>query len=388
MAQVSASLNGVTASLKLIELPDLPAKGDFSDWLMKFPDRETAAERLAVMIERADPCQVPGKASIEDAILTDGEFFTLELPRKRTILNPWLKEQTISLVPGWRGVGKTWFCMGIVDAVTHGESFGPWQIGEPVPCLYVEAEMAAEDVRARFKELNPSRERKEPLCIYSAAYGNQLGLPAPNLLDEKWRTKMKSILIARNVKLLILDNLASLAPGIDENLKKDNDPISQWLLELRFAGMATIIPHHTNEVGDQRGTSAREDHLDSSITLKTPSDYVPEDGCKFVCHFKKARVRTEELGLIADCQFQLGLDENGQLKWTWGNVRRETKIEILKLMDEGQRQIEVASILGLTRGYVSKVVKSASKDGLLTVKGKLTQSGLRYVQNEQNEEAN
>jgi hypothetical protein len=197
---------------------------------------------------------------------------------------------------------------------------------------------------------------------------------------------MKSILLTKHVKLWVMDNLASLAPGIDENVKKDWDPINAWLLELRFAGIATIMLHHTNKEGDQRGTSAREDNIDNTITLKHPPDYTPEDGARFITRFKKARVRTNELPLITDTLFHLTENEIGELTWAWGGVKRETKVEILKLMDESHKQIDVASILGLSRGYVSKVVKSANKDGLLTARGKLTQSGWRYVKNDQEEE--
>ena len=383
MVQVGSSLNGTAASLKWIDLPDLPAKGDVSVWIQKVGDKETAAERLAVMIECAGNYEPPKTVSLEDAILDDHTFSTIELPTKRIILNPWLKEQTITLVPGWRGVGKTWFCMGIVDAVTRGQPFGPWAIGESVSCLYLEAGIAAEDVRERFRDLNPSRKRKQSLYIYSAAYANQLGLSDANLLSESWRTKMKSILIARGIKLLVLDNLASLTRGIDENLKRDWDPINQWLLELRFAGIATIMPHHTNKTGDQRGTSAREDNIDTTVILKSPSDYVPEDGAKFIASFKKARIKTEDLKLISDCQFQWTSDDQDQLVWTWGSVRRETKIEILRLLNEGFSQKDVADTLNIDKAYVSRTRKQAIKDGYLSAKNKLTQTGFRMLQDDE-----
>ena len=381
MVQVAMSLNGTASSLKWIDLSDLPAKGDISDWIERVGDKETAAERLAVMIEGASHYEPPKPASLEDAILEDLNFFTIHLPQKRPILHPWLKEQTITLVPGWRGVGKTWFCMGIVDVVTKGQSFGPWKIGHSVPCLYVEAEMAAEDVRERFNDLNPSLKREQPLYIYSAAYANHLGLPDANLLNESWRNKMKSILIARGVKLLVLDNLASLTRGIDENLKRDWDPINQWLLELRFAGIATIMPHHTNKTGDQRGTSAREDNIDTTIILKSPYDYVPED----VAHFKKSRVRTADLPLISDFQFQLVEDNSRQLVWTWGNLKKETKLEVLQLLDEGHNQTAVAEMIGVHKGTVSKIRKQAISDGFLTKNNKITQTGFSELFQGENE---
>jgi putative DNA primase/helicase len=84
---------------------------------------------------------------------------------------------------------------------------------------------------------------------------------------------MKRIILTRGVKLWAVDNIASLASGIDENAKKEWDPINSWLLDLRFAGITTLLLHHTNKEGGQRGTSAREDNIDTSLILKQPADY-------------------------------------------------------------------------------------------------------------------
>jgi putative DNA primase/helicase len=235
------------------------------------------------------------------------------------------------------------------------------------------------DVKERTFGLNPGQNRKTPLYIYSDAYASELGLPRANLLSERWREKMKAILTARGIKLWVADNLASLTRGIDENSKRDWDPINQWLLELRFAGISTILPHHTNKEGGQRGTSAREDNIDISIILKNTFDYVPEDGAKFIVHFTKHRVRTNKLKDIADTQFQLTEDESGLLIWSWGNIKAETRLEILRMIDEGHKQIDIADALGITRGYVSRIVKTAAREDHLTAKGKLTQSGHRVV---------
>ena len=109
----------------------------------------------------------------------------------------------------------------------------------------------------------------------------------------------------QKIKFWVIDNLASLASGIDENVKKDWDPINQWLLELRFSGITTLMLHHTNKEGGQRGTSAREDNIDISIMLKNARDYTPEDGARFIVHFTKQRIPTKDLQLISDTEFKL-----------------------------------------------------------------------------------
>jgi hypothetical protein len=53
MAKVAASLNGNAASLKLLQLPGLPNKGDVSDFISKCKDIDDAAERLSILIDQA-----------------------------------------------------------------------------------------------------------------------------------------------------------------------------------------------------------------------------------------------------------------------------------------------------------------------------------------------
>ena len=61
MTQVAISLNGTAKSLKWIDLPGLPSKGDVSDWVATFNPIEKTSERLAVMIDRADHYDPPKK---------------------------------------------------------------------------------------------------------------------------------------------------------------------------------------------------------------------------------------------------------------------------------------------------------------------------------------
>jgi len=214
VVQVGASLKDFVNSLKLIELPDLPSKGDVSDFISKFDDREEAAEKLAIMIEGAGPYEPPKKATIEDVILQAKDFTALEIPAKKKFLNPWLTEQSITLISGWRGAGKAWLALSILDAVSKGVSFGPWKTEASVPCLLLDGEMPTQDIMERTKDLNI-----DSVYIYSDAYANSLGLPKANLLSETWRTSMKRFLITHGIKLWVVDNLASLVPGIDENIK-------------------------------------------------------------------------------------------------------------------------------------------------------------------------
>ncbi|MRS02644.1 hypothetical protein EG832_05375 [bacterium] len=372
MTKVGASLKGIAKSLKWLELPDLPDKGDISDWLTNFKSKEEAAEKLSMLIESAPGYEAPANHThtLEDAVVESGDYLRLTLPPKRKILDI-ISEQEIILASGWRGVGKSWFGLSLVDAVTRNQSFGMWKTINCVPCLYMDGEMSAQDVQTRLNALNPDPNRKEPLHIYSDAYASTLGIPKASLMNEEWRSAMKELLTKKCVRFWVLDNLASLAGGIDENSKRDFDPINAWLLDLRYAGITTMMLHHVGKEGHQRGTSAKEDHLDLSLILKQPPDYVPENGAAFIVTFTKSRLSFHELPLLQDIKFQLIPDPSGRLSWVWGSVKQETRREVLGMIGQGATYDEIACALQISKGRISQIKKEAVEKGILDSKGKL-----------------
>lgn len=375
MTQVAISLNSGAKSLKWIDLPGLPSKGDISDFIAGFDDKAEAAEKLSILVENAGPYAPPKKATINDIIIQARDFVILDIPPKESLLHPWLTELSITFISSWRGTGKTWLALSILDAVSKGKPFGPWAVKKSVPCLFLDAEMPAQDIQERAQELGI-----DEVYIYSDAFANSLGLSRANLTSETWRSAITSLLITRGIKLWVLDNVSSVTPGFNELTKEQWGPINNWLLDLRFKGISTIILDHEGKtVPGPRGTSGKEDNIDNSITLKRPFDYSPEDGCKFVLHFSKSRVRTQDLPLVPDLQFQLRQDEAGKLIWTHGSIKTETKKEILRLTDEGMKGSDIASLVGTSRPYITKVQKQAQKDGYLGKNGKLTQTGFEFL---------
>lgn len=322
----------------------------------------------------------PKQKTHDDVILRASDFIKIDLPKTRVFLNPWLQEQSITLISGWRGVGKSWFAIDLLRSVSKGEPFGPWEAGEPVPALYLDGEMIPQDVIKRLNQLDSDLPENIELYIYSDALANTYGLSRVNLLSEKWRSVMGRILLTRGIKLWVLDNIVSTTPGIDENSQREWSPINDWLLNLRFQGISTILLHHTGKGGAQRGTSGREDNINTSIELKRPHDYTAEDGARFICHFTKARVSTSDLAATADIEFRLTPNTNDdRLSWTWGNVKRERKREILRMLDEGQDYNSIKDDLGVSKAYISKIKNTAVKDKLISQEGKLSYLGYEFL---------
>ncbi len=342
-------------------------------------DPRALARRSKAVAEAERIEFAPESGKLRSAVLSLKSFCNLSISPKKIFLAPWLAEMMIILITGYRGTGKTWFVLGLLVAIASGQDFGPWVSMGAGACLYLDGEMVVSDVQDRLKALCADVSLQQPLYVYSEAYANQLGLKRANLLNEEWRDSVKKILLSLKIKVFCIDNISSLSPGADENSKQDWAPVNSWLLELRFAGITTILLHHTNKDGGQRGTSAREDNIDTSILLKRAPGYVAEDGASFVVNFTKSRVATRDLPKISDINMKLSENQDGKLTWIFNNSKRQNREQILKLADSGMAKKDISAELGCTFQNVSQTIKRSISAGHLTKKNKLTQSGFQAI---------
>lgn len=265
-----------------------------------------------VELEQAEKLRRTSVATdFERGVLLEDEVMGVKMPPTKFILEGLITEKSINLINGFREMGKSWLSMMIANEVTWGESgkVGPWKVGESVHTLLVDGEMPLSLIQERLVRMNKGRRKiryKDSLLfIYPESYAYRIGLKRANLLDAKWRESISDTIHEHKIGLMILDNLSSLAPGIDENSKLEFDAINRWMLELRFYGCTIILTHHVGKSGEQRGTTAHEDHLDTSLVLNRPANYKRTDGCKFV-----ARVTKDRSMVTQGKQFTLQLCEN------------------------------------------------------------------------------
>ena len=354
----------IDAHIILIPRPDNADKIDLNEYI-----RNNGIEAFKKLVKEQTP------PVLEDIIFTAEAFTQLDIPEKSTFLDPWLKEKTYGMIYGDRGKGKSILILSILDALTWAQKqFGPWQIKESVNCLYLDGEMVASDIIERLQGFG-IKNRKSKLFIYNNEFANLAGLPNANLLNKQWREQIRRFLIKNDIKLWVVDNLSSLASGIDENTKHEFDPINQFFIQLRYDGISTLIVHHTNKSGDQRGSIGKEDNMDYSIQLKSPGDYSPEQGARFICHFTKARIKNDDLKKISDCEFQLTTNEYNQYEWRYKNVVEDKRRQIACLLNDGVAAKDIAQEIGVSPAYISKVKRQLIKAGLLTSKCKFTDLG-------------
>lgn len=296
------------------------------------------------------------KLGIADAVVSFEEMLSLEIPERKQHL-AWLKEGSLVMVFGPRGIGKTMLQLGLTAGLVTGTKFLAWEVSAPVGVLYIDGEMPLDELRTRTTALLVHPPKAPLRFLTSEVVYNKmqrdLTLTSPAVQDE-----ITTMLDAHpDIRVVIFDNISSLFVGIDEDRKRDWEPISAWLVRLRHRGLSVILVHHAGKGGNQRGTSGREDALDVVIQLDRPSQYDAREGCHFELKFTKARSVKGDDVMPLDIRLT---DEAGRVQLNCKPLEESKLDQVIRLYEDGLvSPSDIGEELGITRGYASKLLKKA-----------------------------
>ena len=220
-------------------------------------------------------------------VLTLEEVLNKEIAPRQNLLSPWLPSQGLCMIYSTRGLGKTWMALEIAYAVASGGSFLNWEAESPQGVLYIDGEMPLSLMQERLSAIENSRHQIiSGLFNILSPDAQEFGIP--DLSTVEGQAKIDE-LISDEIKLVVLDNLSTLVRSGRESESDSWLPVQEWVLRLRSNGKSVLLIHHAGKGGQQRGTSRREDVLDTVIALRKPENYSPESGACFEVHFEKNR---------------------------------------------------------------------------------------------------
>jgi putative DNA primase/helicase len=168
------------------------------------------------------------------------------------------------------------------------------------------------------------------------------------------------------VDLLVLDNLSTLMTTGSEGASDAWLPMQNWLLKLRRRGVSVLIVHHAGVNGRQRGTSRREDALDTVIALRRPTDFSPAQGARFEVHIEKARTFVGEGAAAFEAEVAPFEAESGRtgIRWLARDLKPPVVHRAAELFAEGHTVRRVAALLGLSRSEAGRLRLQALALGL------------------------
>ena len=276
------------------------------------------------------------------------------------ILDPIIPEKGLAMLYASRGTGKTHVALGIAFAVATGSKFLRWNAPKPRRVLLIDGEMPAAALQERLA------------CIVASAPNSpfdpdNIRILAGDLIEEGGVGNLASAEVQAELDpwlngadLLIADNLSSLTAVIRDNDAESWGPIQDWLLRLRRRGMSGLIVHHAGKGGQQRGTSRREDVLDTSISLRRPEDYTPSEGARFEVHFEKHRGFYGEDAESFEAKLEV---RDNVAIWSMRNIEDVNLARVKALLDDELSVRDIADETAISKSTVQRLKKKIEAEG-------------------------
>ncbi len=287
-------------------------------------------------------------------VVNAADLLLMDLPERGHVLHPIIPEQGLCMLHAARGLGKTWAALSIAYAVASGQKvFGRWLAPAPRRVLYLDGEMPATAMRERLAQIIAGYERglEDPDNLKILTPDLQPDF-MPNIAREESQALLAPYL--EGVDFMVVDNLATLGRHGRENEAESWQPLQAWFLSLRRAGKSVLIVHHSGKGGGQRGTSAKEDVLDTVIALRRPEDYTAEQGARFEVHLEKAR------GLCGDesraFEATLRMDHDKAV-WSTMDIQDLELETVRRLTAEGMSAREIADETGMSKSKANRLQK-------------------------------
>ena len=250
--QVALTLQGIAASVRIVELPGLPVKGDVSDWLAAGGTREKLVE-----LAEATPEWTPEETPTSGPIL-----ICLADVEPRSISWLWqgrIPLGRISLLVGRPGEGKSFLTTDMAARVTTGT---PWPDGALCPMGSVILISAEDDpgdtIRPRLDAHHTDLRRVHQLTavrrVDDAGHQHERMVTLADV--DAIETVLKRL---HDCKLIVVDPIGSFLGG-KTDAHRDNEvrsvlaPIA--LLAEKYGPAVLVLAHRRKSVGESADDSA------------------------------------------------------------------------------------------------------------------------------------
>jgi hypothetical protein len=257
MKQVAAILKGHAASIRWLDLPDLPEKGDVSDFIETFSSKDEAAERLAVMIEGAAEYReetTDSTTTTELKMVNAATWLESEPPPPDQILADTFDAGDKVAIIGSSKLRKSFFLLQMDISLAAGRDFLTWRITKPRKVLHCQFEITDHHFHRRVKRMAramgiTATDLGDRLRIINA---RGLGIKGPEGIERIQTASMEF-----HPEVISFDPLYKLTTGIENDAQDMKIILDAFDNLAEQTGAAPIYIHH-----DAKGSPGDRDIRD------------------------------------------------------------------------------------------------------------------------------
>ena len=238
-------LKPIAKEIKIVKFYDYPHKYDVADYLA-----EKDWNSLLKLIEIAETITTP--ASQVNIIKTG----TIEKPEKQEewIMEPMIPTNSIILLDGLGGLGKSIFAMEMAFAISTGQSFllSEFMPTNKYPILYLSAEETDWRFYERLQNIENAYDIKSENFYWLSTLSSEYMLPTSRLFHKKQNEVqptetfafLQNAIEKTKAKLVVIDSWINFY-GLDENSTEDGSAVYDYMKFLiRQHNCSILLIHH------------------------------------------------------------------------------------------------------------------------------------------------
>ena len=196
-------------------------------------------------------------------LMSDAEQLLERADAKSFLIEPWLPRGSITQVYGYSGHGKSMFVQHAMASLCAGKKyFGPFEVGTPSRCLYLDFEMGMATIAKRLIEMRSMH----------GSTGDRLNIWTP-FVDEKeidlngrdGLIELQGWIEYARPDVVVIDTIRSAYPALGENSADEWAKVNKLAVTLRNSGLAVIMIHHSNKPSE--GGMGREAGSTNQLTV-------------------------------------------------------------------------------------------------------------------------
>ena len=254
---------------------------NFSEELSKYLDtlpsnmRETISKEIMKYEKNVDLCSLPNQESGRDNpyrfLLHKAAEALQPQPPIDWIVKPMFSTGTVSLVVGDPGSKKTYSILDLAVCLATGKTWLTFET-KPASVLLIDEESGVRRINRRLGNVMRGHFADGTIPLQYTSLARFNFRPNGSIIPEDLLALEEKI-HETEAKFVVIDALADVMPGADENSVKDVQPIFMGLRQVADnTESAIVLIHHSNKAGDYRGSSAILGALDLLLMVKSKPD--------------------------------------------------------------------------------------------------------------------
>jgi predicted transcriptional regulator len=172
----------------------------------------------------------------------------------------------LMLMVGESGSKKTYSAMDMAYCKAIGK---PWLGHETRPgkVIYLDEESGLKRMHWRAHEVAKGHYGNATVPFYFSTYN---GL---NLIDDREEERLYELIRLHQPDMLVIDTLAAVTPGADENAVKDmHKPMARLHRLATYTGVTVVLIHHAGKSGKYRGSSTIKADVDTMLIVESEDE--------------------------------------------------------------------------------------------------------------------